>query len=118
MARDGERQVRGGHAAAVVGDTDQRLAAVGIGDGDATGAGIERKVNDRLTLTTRGSVAHTTATSSNAAQTLYTASTGFTYWLNRFMALTGTAEYENQQSFDRAQTYDAASIRAGVKFQR
>ncbi|MCB1385203.1 MAG: outer membrane beta-barrel protein [Nitratireductor sp.] len=82
------------------------------------GAGIERKVNDRLTLTTRGSVAHTTATSSNAAQTLYTASTGFTYWLNRFMALTGTAEYENQQSFDRAQTYDAASIRAGVKFQR
>ncbi len=48
MPADGERQVLGPHAAAIVDDAQQRLAAAGRGDVDAGGAGIERIFDELL----------------------------------------------------------------------
>ncbi|MCO5135840.1 MAG: outer membrane beta-barrel protein [Phyllobacteriaceae bacterium] len=80
--------------------------------------GIERRANDRLTLAANGGVQHTAPDNGDPAQTLWTAGAGFSYWLNRFMAITGSVEHTNQQSESPALTYDATSVRAGIRLQR
>ena len=48
VALDRQRQLVGSHAAAVIGDRDQRLAAILEGDLDAVGAGIDRVLDQFL----------------------------------------------------------------------
>lgn len=79
---------------------------------------IERRANDRLTLTASGGVQHTAPDNGEDTQTLWTASAGFSYWLNRFMAFTSTVEHTRQRADNTDLDYDATSIRAGVRFQR
>lgn len=79
---------------------------------------IERRANDRLTLTANGGVQHTAPDNGDATQTLWTAGAGFSYWLNRFMAITGSVEHTNQQSESSSLTYEATTVRAGIRLQR
>ena len=79
---------------------------------------IERRANDRLTLTANGGIQHTAPDNGDDTQTLWTAGAGFNYWLNRFMAITGSVEHTNQQSESPALSYDATAVRAGIRLQR
>ena len=79
---------------------------------------VERQANDRLTLTANGGVQHTAPDNGDDTQTLWTASAGFSYWLNRFMAFTSTVEHTRQRGDNTDLNYDATAIRAGVRFQR
>ena len=79
---------------------------------------IERRANDRLTLTANGGIQHTAPDNGDDTQTLWTAGAGFSYWLNRFMAITGSVEHSSQQSESPALSYDATTVRAGIRLQR
>ena len=110
-------------------DTNVRLFASTKFDGSSTagqngsivttaGGEVNKAVNDRLELNAGISAEHSRFDDGTASETVYTASGGFRYWLNRYMALTGTVEREWLSSDDKAKEYEATSVRAGVRFKR
>jgi hypothetical protein len=83
---------------------------------DVTGT---RQINDRLSLTANGGVDITRQDDGSRTDTVWTASTGFNYWVNRFMAFTGSVEHTVQQSTGGAiNEFDDTTIQTGVRFQR
>ena len=79
----------------------------------------ERRITDRLSLNANGGIDITSQDDGSRTDTVWTAGTGFNYWLSRFMALTGSVEHTIQQSTDGpANEFEDTTIRAGMRFQR
>ena len=79
----------------------------------------ERRITDRLSLNANGGVDITSQDDGSRTDTVWTAGTGFNYWVSRFMALTGSVEHTIQQSTDGpANEFEDTTIRAGMRLQR
>ncbi len=80
---------------------------------------VERQVNDRLSLSANAAVGLNRQDDGSRTDVTYSAGVGFNYWINRFMAFTGSAQYSTQQSTAGSTSeYDDTTIRAGIRLQR
>jgi hypothetical protein len=85
---------------------------------NTTGVEITRKASDRLTLNANASLMTSRQDDGSRNDSEWTIGAGFNYWINRFLALTGDIDHVNHQSSETASTFDATTVRAGIKLQR
>lgn len=79
---------------------------------------ISRQLSDRLLLNTTGGVTVTTNPDYEVDTTLWNGGTNFEYSLNNHLALTGALEYQQQFSDNASRSYNAMTIRSGIRLQR
>jgi hypothetical protein len=79
---------------------------------------ISKQVNDRLSLNANAGVMINRQDDGSRTDVEWTIGTGFNYWVNRFMAFTGSVDHVTQQSTTAASAYDATTVMAGIKLQR
>ena len=79
------------------------------------GLAAERQVTDRLSVDAR--LDYQLETNDDSNRTLGFG-VGVQYWLNRYMALIGDAEYNSFSSDAPNSDFDEFSVRAGVRLQR
>jgi hypothetical protein len=83
---------------------------------DVTGT---EQINDRLSITANGSLDISRQDDGSRTDTVWSAGAGFNYWVNRFMAFTGSVEHSIQQSTDGpVNEFDDTTVRTGLRFQR
>jgi len=79
---------------------------------------ISRQFSHRLLLSTTAGVTVTTDTDYKVDTILWSAGTNFEYSLNNHLALTGALEYQQQFSDTKSRSYNATTIRSGIRLQR
>ena len=80
--------------------------------------GIARQVRPQLTLDANIRASLRDYDTTGRRDITLGASAGYTYWFNRFVAATGRLSYETVDSNEASASYDAGSIRFGVRLQR
>lgn len=85
---------------------------------NAIGFTVNRQVNDRLMLEAIAGI-DVERMGGDAVDSIgWNVGTGFEYSVSRFLALTGSVEFEHVNSDNAAQSYEATMARVGVKMQR
>lgn len=85
----------------------------------SNGITATRQVNDRLSLDANIGVDVTHQDDGTRDDIEVTAGAGFTYWLNRFMALTGSVDHTNHRSsIGGSAEFDDTRIQTGIRLQR
>jgi hypothetical protein len=82
------------------------------------GLAIDRQITDRLSLNANAELTLSRDDDGNSTRNEWSVGSGFNYWINRFMALTGTVEHTNVTSETASASYDDTTFRAGLRFQR
>lgn len=78
----------------------------------------ERQITDRLSVSANAGASITRQDDGSRTDRTFTAGAGFNYWVNRFMALTGSVDHTTQLSTDASSAYNDLTVRGGVRFQR
>lgn len=107
--------------------TDVRLEAATYFEPDASGSdtstlyqttlGVRHRARARLDLEGR-LVAGLRRSETSPSERLYAGEAGFSYWLSRYLALTGLYRYDLFDGATEGGDYDAHTIRVGVRVQR
>lgn len=108
--------------------TDLALTGVTTFDPDSDGSGtstlyegalaLRHRLTARTDLTATLSAAYRDSREEADIETSYGAEAGFTYWLNRTLALTGLLRHEELDGERASTDYTADSIRLGLRLQR
>ena len=111
---------RGTNVALVVGSTLDGSTTAGDGgaityNGDLS---IIRQIRNDLEMSVGVNLAHTDYQGLNRTDLEFSARAGLEYWVNRNWSFTGDLRYENLDSTEPGNSYNAASIMLGVKVQR
>lgn len=103
-------------------NTTEFAGATAAGDNgqiiNSTTLSALRDVNDRLTLEARAGLELTREDSGGITDRLWSAGAGLVYWLNRRAALTLDLDHQTRASGNGGNSFDATSVRAGVRLQR
>ena len=79
---------------------------------------ITRQIRNDLEMTVGVNLEHTDYQGLNQTDLTFSARAGLEYWVNRNWSFTGDLRYENLDSTESGNSYDAASVMLGVKVQR
>lgn len=79
---------------------------------------VERQIRSNLTANAEVGAGYRDYIGEDAHDILFNAQLGSTWWLNRYVGLTGRLRYESQSSSIEGRNYDAKSVFLGFKVQR